>query len=62
MIDDHQVAETAQPVGEDDAARGDGVDFRTLAGADEQALLKAKIPARTVLVSSPVNNKEFGLA
>ena len=29
--------------------------------ADEQALLKAKIGEKTVLVSSPVNNKEFGL-
>ncbi len=44
------------------AAEGGQIALPLTTGADEQALLKAKVPARTVLVSSPVNNKEFGLA
>jgi predicted dehydrogenase len=44
------------------AAEGGQVALPLTSGADEQALLKAKISDRTVLVSSPVNKKEFGLA
>jgi predicted dehydrogenase len=44
------------------AAGGGQVALPLTAGADEQALLKAKVPDRPVLVSSPVNAKEFGLA
>jgi predicted dehydrogenase len=44
------------------AAEGGQVALPLAARADEQALLKAKVPDRTVLVSSPVNAKEFGLA
>jgi hypothetical protein len=32
------------------------------AGADEQALLKAKLTGKPVLVSCEQNRKEFGLA
>jgi predicted dehydrogenase len=44
------------------AAEGGQVALPLTAGADEQALLKSKVPERTVLVSSDVNKKEFGLA
>ncbi|MCX6996392.1 MAG: Gfo/Idh/MocA family oxidoreductase [Kiritimatiellaeota bacterium] len=43
------------------AAEGGQVALPLTSGADEQALLKAKISDRPVLVSSPVNKKEFGL-
>ena len=43
-------------------AQGGQVTLPLAAGADEQALLKAKIGPQTVLVSSDVNKKEFGLA
>src|SRR5450830_296058 len=38
MVDDDQIAETAQPVGKHDPAAGDGVDFAAFARADEHAL------------------------
>ena len=44
------------------AAEGGQIALPLANGADELALLKAKISDRTVLVSSPVNKKEFGLA
>ena len=44
------------------AAEGGQIALPLASGADEQAMLKAKISDRTVLVSSPVNKKEFGLA
>jgi predicted dehydrogenase len=43
------------------AAQGGQVALPLTAGADEQSLLKARVPESAVLVSSPVNNKEFGL-
>ena len=44
------------------AAEGGQIALPLASGADELAMLKAKISDRTVLVSSPVNKKEFGLA
>jgi predicted dehydrogenase len=44
------------------AAEGGQVALPLAAGADEQALLKAKLPDRPVLVSCEQNKKEFGLA
>jgi predicted dehydrogenase len=44
------------------ATEGGQIALPLAAGEDEQALLKAKVPVRPVLTSSPVNNKEFGLA
>jgi predicted dehydrogenase len=44
------------------AAEGGQVPLPLTTGADEQALLKAKLGDKTVLVSSDVNKKEFGLA
>jgi predicted dehydrogenase len=43
------------------AAQGGQVPLPLTAPADEQALLKAAVADRTVLVSDPVNKKEFGL-
>jgi len=43
------------------AAQGGQVALPLAAPADEQALLKAAVADRTVLVSDPVNKKEFGL-
>ena len=43
------------------AAQGGQVALPLTAPADEQALLKAALSDRTVLVSDPVNKKEFGL-
>ena len=43
------------------AAEGGQVAIPLTAGADEQALLKAKMPDRPVLVSFEQNRKEFGL-
>ena len=37
MVDNDQVAEAAQPVRENDASIGDGVDFLPRGGTDEQA-------------------------
>ncbi len=36
MIDDNQIAETAQPIGKNHAALGHGLDFGAFLGADEQ--------------------------
>ncbi len=44
------------------AAEGGQIALPLTGGADEQSLLKARISDKTVLVSSPVNKKEFGLA
>jgi len=44
------------------AVEGGQVPLPLAAGADEQALLKAKLPNRPVLVSCEHNKKEFGLA
>jgi predicted dehydrogenase len=44
------------------AAEGGQVSLPLTAGADEQALLKARLPDRPVLVSFDQNKKEFGLA
>ncbi len=44
------------------AAEGGQVALPLMAGADEQALLKAKVADRPVLVSCEQNRKEFGLA
>jgi predicted dehydrogenase len=44
------------------AAQGGQVALPLGAPADEQALLKAAVPERPVLVSDPVNAKEYGLA
>ncbi|MEI8242511.1 MAG: Gfo/Idh/MocA family oxidoreductase [bacterium] len=44
------------------AAQGGQVALPLTAPADEQGLLKTAISDRVVLVSDPVNNKEFGLA
>ena len=43
------------------AAQGGQVALPLTAPADEQALLKAAVSDRVVLVSDPVNNKEYGL-
>ena len=43
------------------AALGGQVALPLAAGADELALLKAKVPEAKVLVSTPANAKEFGL-
>jgi hypothetical protein len=43
------------------AAEGGQVALPLTTGADEQALLKAKLPDRPVLVSIEQNKKEFGL-
>jgi len=43
------------------AAQGGQVAIPLTAPADEQALLKSVVAERTVLVSDPVNKKEFGL-
>ena len=45
-----------------DALRLDWPDCAMASGADEQALLKAKLADRPVLVSCEQNKKEFGLA
>ena len=44
------------------AVEGGQVALPLTAGADEQALLKSKLPDRPVLVSCEQNKKEFGLA
>ncbi len=44
------------------AAEGGQVALPLRAGTDEQALLKAKLSDRPVLVSFEQNKKEFGLA
>ena len=44
------------------AAEGGQVALPLTSKADEQALLKAKLPDRPVLVSFEQNRKEFGLA
>jgi predicted dehydrogenase len=44
------------------AAAGGQVALPLAAGADEQALLKARVPDRPVLVSCETNRKEFGLS
>jgi hypothetical protein len=44
------------------AAEGGQIALPLASGADEQALLKAKVPDRPVLVSCEQNKKEFGLA
>jgi len=44
------------------AAQGGQVALPLATGADEQALLKAALSDRTVLVSDPVNKKEYGMA
>src|SRR5437899_5851338 len=44
------------------AARGAQVSLPLTEGADEQAILKAKLNGQQVLVSSEQNRKEFGLA
>jgi hypothetical protein len=43
-------------------AEGGQIALPLTAGADEQALLKAKVANRPVLVSCEENKKEFGLA
>jgi hypothetical protein len=43
------------------AAAGGQVALPLTAGADEQAMLKAKVPDGPVLVSCEANRKEFGL-
>ena len=45
MVDDDQIAETAQPVGKHDPAAGDGVDFAAFARADEHALPAGAVTA-----------------
>ena len=44
------------------AVEGAQIALPLAAGADEQALLKAKLADRPVLVSCEQNKKEFGLA
>ena len=44
------------------AAEGGQIALPLASGADEQALLKAKLADRPVLVSCEQNKKEFGLA
>ncbi|MCL5097389.1 MAG: Gfo/Idh/MocA family oxidoreductase [Candidatus Omnitrophica bacterium] len=44
------------------AAEGGQVALPLVAGADEQAMLKSRVPDRPVLVSCDQNKKEFGLA
>ncbi|MFA5192751.1 MAG: hypothetical protein WC740_18740, partial [Verrucomicrobiia bacterium] len=44
------------------AAEGGQVALPLTAGADEQALLKARLSDKPVLVSCEANKKEFGLA
>jgi hypothetical protein len=44
------------------AAEGGQVSLPLTGGADEQALLKAEVVNRPVLVSCEQNKKEFGLA
>lgn len=44
------------------AAEGGQVPLPLAAGADEQALLKARVPDRPVLASCEANRKEFGLS
>ena len=44
------------------AAEGGQVALPLTSGADEQALLKARLGSRPVLVSCEQNRKEFGLA
>jgi hypothetical protein len=44
------------------AAEGGQIPLPLARGVDEQALLKAKLAARPVLVSCEQNKKEFGLA
>ena len=43
------------------AAEGGQVALPLADGADEQSLLKSRVPARPVLVSCEQNRKEFGL-
>ena len=45
MVDDDQIAETAQPVGKHHAATGDGVDLAAFARADEHALPAGAVTA-----------------
>lgn len=44
------------------AARRGQIALPLTAGADEQVLLRASVPERAVLVSSAVNNKEYGIS
>jgi hypothetical protein len=44
------------------AAEGGQIALPLTVGADEQSLLRAKVPERVVLVSCEANRKEFGLA